>query len=119
MPPTEILEDQATMAVAAYRNVQDMDFELAGIWDGGPSQQCAEYADAATEDNIILDVTEQPRLIANPITLKTETQSAFTLDRFLNDTGPWSAYNVRVIQAKDSMSKPRYCPPSPPSRHVM
>lgn len=117
MPPTEILEDQAisTVAFAAYR---DMDFELAGIWDGGPSQQRAACADTATEDYMVVDITEQPRQIAHSITLNTDTQSASTLDWFLNDTDPWSEYNTRIIQAKDSMSKPRH-PPSPPSRHAM
>jgi hypothetical protein len=96
-----------------------MDFELTGIWDGGPSRQCAENVDASTEDNMIMEVTEQLHPVANSIVLKTETQSAFALDRFLSDTDPWSVFNVPSIQTKALISKPHYGPPSLPGHHVM
>jgi hypothetical protein len=102
--------------LTSHRNIRDMDFELTGIWDGGLGRHCAENADTETEDSMNLDVTEQLHPVENSIAFKGKTQSAFALDQFLNDTGPWSAFNV---QARASVSNPRNEPPGLPGRHVM
>jgi hypothetical protein len=118
-PSAELLNDKTTSieAATAYRNDRNVDFELDGIWDGDLSQEWAVSTDAATDDGIIMGVAEQPHLIINSIALNTEAHSIFALERFLSDTGPWSVYNMRGVQANDTMPKPRHRPP--PGRHVM